>query len=284
MNGPIKKPKRKIGLGLGKLELTSAFFGAIVVIGLVMELGTDISRAWRAHVLPSREVTGGILVAVGVFGEVAIGLVIARDARRSQLDSDERIALAEKQTAEANLATEQEKAARLRIEARFSLRTLNEIQREELSKRLSLYPGTRVDVITFDNHILEVALLADGLNAVLNVAGWNSKLWHMCAGFRMSGDGVSIGTARDSTEDEKTVAQSMASVLASSLSVYGIRAMLCLGGFARADPLVPNSVAGYEKSWHTSGIAALRVQIGQRPAISITELFDSMRPVTPPQT
>jgi len=103
MNGPTKKPK--IGLGLEPLESAIVFAGLVVVFGLYLESGPDWAQAAKNHAWPARPITGTALVALGVFAEVAIGLFIARSAKRAQLQAEELISLAEKATAEANERT-----------------------------------------------------------------------------------------------------------------------------------------------------------------------------------
>src|SRR5689334_4870763 len=100
MNGPIRKPK--IGLGLGALELWSIGFGLIVVAGVLLESGPEFWQSVRHWKIPSRVAIGGAMVALGVFGEVAIGVFIARSAKREQVESSERISEAVKATADAN--------------------------------------------------------------------------------------------------------------------------------------------------------------------------------------
>ena len=91
MKGPINKASKAI-VWPGWLEFVSVLFGLMVVAGLAMESGPDIMALLRRHVPLPRSLRGEALVTIGVFGEVAIGLFIARSAKRQEMESATRIA------------------------------------------------------------------------------------------------------------------------------------------------------------------------------------------------
>jgi hypothetical protein len=124
-----KKARRRIGFGLGKFEVVAAFAGLTVVFGIWIESRAEIRWAFKHHVWIPQAI-GAILIALGVFAEVIITALAAREARRADLDAEERIATAstrvaeineraanaERAAAEANELAEQERLARVKIE------------------------------------------------------------------------------------------------------------------------------------------------------------------------
>lgn len=142
----MTEPTKEVKIRIGGLEITTTIAGLAVVIGLVMESSSDIYRSWAIHTLPSKELWGGLLVALGVFVEVMIGIFIARSSKREQIESNERMAQAEKATAEANLA-------RAKIEQRMKMRVIEQGVREDLIKLLTQWGSGRVDIVIFDHHI-----------------------------------------------------------------------------------------------------------------------------------
>lgn len=94
----------KIGFGIGGLEVATLFAGLLVVIGLLMESGPDAWVAIVTQVWPHREVSGNVLVTIGVFAEVSIGVFIARSAKRAEILAGTAIAEANERAGEANRA------------------------------------------------------------------------------------------------------------------------------------------------------------------------------------
>src|SRR5689334_2891700 len=130
-----KKARRRIGFGLGKFEVVSAFAGLIVVLGIWLESRTEIRWAFRHHVwIPAA--VGATLVGIGVFVEVTIAALAAREARRADLDAKERVAKAEQAAAEANLE-------RVRLEQQLQdqlgWRTITGEQHKALVDKLSRF-------------------------------------------------------------------------------------------------------------------------------------------------
>lgn len=175
MKGPINKD-RKIAFGLDGLEVASIFAGLLVVLGLLMESGPEVWQNIMNRVWPQRGLVGGALVTLGVFAEVAIGVFIARAGKRAQSEAGERIALAEKTTAEANLA-------RFKLEALVTRRTisrrLSREEEEQVTEALRPYSGQTFAIQMLvpnttvpPERAFEQRAFAAQLRGVLHNAGW----------------------------------------------------------------------------------------------------------------
>jgi hypothetical protein len=103
MNGPINKARHGASFWPGWLERTSILFGLIVVAGLALESGPDIVAFIEHHIPLPRSLKGEALVTIGVFGEVAISLFIARSARKQEIESELSIAELNNETARLKL-------------------------------------------------------------------------------------------------------------------------------------------------------------------------------------
>src|SRR4051812_13375972 len=168
MKGPTKKPRR---IRLGWLERFTTLAGLLVVLGVWMESGRELSWAIISRTWPRQEAVGGALVAIGVFAEVAIGLFIARSAKRAELkakkeiaEANDRAALAEKLAADANLA-------RIRLERELTPRSLSRGDFEVIKRELSKFAGQVINIRVFPLKI-EGMLFANDISAALKQAGW----------------------------------------------------------------------------------------------------------------
>jgi uncharacterized protein YjeT (DUF2065 family) len=221
MKGPISKDI-KVGFGLDGLEVALTFAGQLVVIGLLMESGPEAWKAIITRIWPHREVTGNALVTIGVFAEVAIGLFIARHAKRAQMQAEtqiaevterasraeERAALAEQAAAEANLA-------RVQIEQRMSPRKIGDSERRELIQLLSASAGQTVDIVVFDHHIQETKMFASrGILSLFLAAKWKCRLWESrAATYRIPGASLLIVTGEGHVDKFKDLAAKMSGLL-----------------------------------------------------------------------
>jgi hypothetical protein len=223
MKGPISKDIR-VGFGLDGLEVATFFAGLLVVIGLLMESGPEAWTAIMQRLWPHREVTGNALVTIGVFAEVAIGLFIARSAKRAQVlaeaqiaevterasKAEERAALAEKAAAEANLA-------RAKLEQRMAARTISDSERREIVKFLSASAGKTVDIVVFDHHIRETKLFAHlEIFGMFVAAKWKCRIWDSrAATYRIPGASllIVIGEGKEYFEEFKHIASGLAEIL-----------------------------------------------------------------------
>ena len=178
----MKDPARKqsIGSGLRWLEVITTLAGLIVVLGLLIESGPELRQAVETQIWPAREVLGGAVITVGVFAEVALGIFIARSAKRAELkasiaiaEADERAAKAEQAAAEANLA-------RVKIEEHLAWRTITDEQRASLVQQLSGFAGQQISISIWPETD-EIATFRYFIAKVLNEAGWKWKLGRLAA-------------------------------------------------------------------------------------------------------
>jgi hypothetical protein len=193
MNGPIKKAKA--GFGMGFLELATAISGLVVVIGLVLESVLEVERTVSKHFWPTRTLWGSILVAFGVFAEVAIGIFIARSSRREQIEANERIAEANERAAKAEQATADANLAHTKLEAKLRRRTENRRltpeEEQTVIKTLREYPPERFAVVvssaipagTFaESAGFERTFFALQLKRVCSESGWTDESLDIAAG------------------------------------------------------------------------------------------------------
>jgi len=172
MKGPINK-ESKVTLWLGWPEIISIVFGFIVFIGLAMESGPEIVALIMHGTKLPRSLLGEGLVTVGVFGEVAMGIFIARSAKRQEIESAMHIA-------ELNLLAEQarQKAEEATLElARFKApRVLTQEQRGRIVEKLKHLSNTEYDIAISDAdpEILNFVFI---LELVLSTAGWTELNW-----------------------------------------------------------------------------------------------------------
>jgi hypothetical protein len=265
MNDDSNKEREKLDSLLERLQWGLEVAGGIVLIGLLVEYGPELADAvtnWRA---PPRDAIGGLLIALGVAGEVVLGIFIARSAKRVQTLADstiaktlERAAAAEKTAAEANLA-------RVRIEEKFRPRKLDRSTVEQIRTILAPHAGLRIDVFAFDNHVTEVRGLADALNSSFRQAGCASKLRLPSDGRRMPGEAIVFGIANDCSEEEQKKLQSLARSLGVVLSGLSIRSSI-FAGFLRGESSVGKSkpASWMRTPWDAEDVAPFRVQVGEK--------------------
>jgi hypothetical protein len=143
-----------------------------VVIGIILEYKTSFIQLWKHPNLPVlkafvREALGGILVALGVAGELFFGFLSDRRDNRLRSTNATYIAGLQRQIAELNLLAEQERLARLKLEQRQAPRSLSPDQQKQLSEAIAV-GGPKGDVAvipkTFDE---EAEAYATGIKQVL---------------------------------------------------------------------------------------------------------------------
>jgi hypothetical protein len=129
--------KEKLNQYIDYLELALVGAGIAVFIGLIVEDGPELWHSLITRTWPSRAALGDLLVTVGVFCEVLIAFVIARIARRIDAYGEadtatalERAAHADERAAEANRLTEQERLARVKLEAELR----NQVEDERIAR------------------------------------------------------------------------------------------------------------------------------------------------------
>lgn len=188
---------------LGKWMIS---FTAVVVIGLAIEYNHSFVlfvRTYDWNIL--RESLGGLLVTVGVAGELFIEFRAHRretllrninaeieheaeerlkaaderiaDAQRHANEANERAANAElraaeatKGAAEANRIAEAERLERVKLQERFAWRILSLEQQTRIIESIKAYTGTKFDL--FITPTPESVQLLDSIESVLKCAGW----------------------------------------------------------------------------------------------------------------
>ena len=113
------------------------------------------------------EAIGAGLVGLGVFAEVATAALAAREARRAELEKEERIALAEKATADSNLA-------RVRLEKELSEVSKRQHQRVPPRGAFSALKGRppKKVVIRYQPEDNEAYMFAMFLMSEITAIGW----------------------------------------------------------------------------------------------------------------
>ncbi|HTX38655.1 MAG TPA: hypothetical protein VME43_26700 [Bryobacteraceae bacterium] len=276
MSGPTSKESR-LGFGLDALEVATFFCGLLVVIGLLTESGPEAWTAIIKHIWPHREVTGNALVTIGVFGEVAIGLFIARAAKREHLHAEaqiaaiteraakaeERAANAEKDAAEANLA-------RAKLEQRLGARNIRHEDHKWLVTLLSPHAGKLVDIIVFDHHMRETTNFGRQMYCVFLDAKWKCRLYEASAStYQIPGQSTLILTALGHIDDDFST---LAKAIPQFLGASGIDCGWHLDRFdAKGELGPPEFRLTCEDPQQYMGlrpVAPLRVQIGAKQIIA----------------
>jgi hypothetical protein len=151
-------------------------FTALVVLGLIIEYLPDLVKAFHPPHL-----VGGLLITVGVAGELVIGVLSSRTETKVREINDSIIAniradaaAAEERAAEANRIAEEERLARVRIEQRLGGWTLDAAAQDRLIEQLKPFPNTpfALSVNQSEMRFMEV------LYRILASAGWSWKEAH----------------------------------------------------------------------------------------------------------
>jgi hypothetical protein len=184
VSGPSRSDRDTLGKRLKRRESWGEIFGITVGVGLIIEYWDDIHDCFVHWHAPPMPLIGGLLVTIGVLGEVFFSRLVVSTSEELQAlaDSDvsqanrkaaealERAANAERDAAEANLA-------RVKLEQRMSPRTLFGPGHEELKTVLASRADTTVDIVLFDHHVQETVLFAAQLISVFSEASWKTRLW-----------------------------------------------------------------------------------------------------------
>jgi hypothetical protein len=241
-----------------RLSVWMKVFTGCVAVGLVVEYLPDVIKAIRTLTFPE-PLIGALLITVGVAGELVILIWSSRYETRIREVND---LIIEETTERAERAEKQ-------VTDLKKPRHLASAGYIELVKALAPHAGKRVDIVAFDHHDTEVAVLTDSLNAAFAEANWKNKLWWFSSGPRMSGEGVTIGIARERSQDESLILQAIAWEIVSVLGKFGIPASLGVSAFSKTDLTKSAEASG----WLISEVATLRVQVVQKPLITMREIF-----------
>jgi hypothetical protein len=144
------------------LEVWSAIFGVIVLIGIAGESFFGISLLWNNRKLQR----------VQVAENKGLRAEISDQSAAHQLDIEKAYA----RVAEANQKAEHERLARLQIERKLAPRSLNPHQRDALIEQLKLVaPHAKAEICSY-GETPEVAGITTQLWRLLGDAGWKVTL------------------------------------------------------------------------------------------------------------
>lgn len=232
---------------MGKAELESAIssletwiqlFGILVAIGIVGEVGVGV-RHW---ILNRR--LQAVLRSEDVERETEIARLNkeAGDARKAAGDAVER-------AAEANKRTEDERLARVKIEERLAPRSLSQHQQAEMIAKLGPLAGRTIDLFKYPNDA-ESTGIAEQIDQVLMAAGW------MTRGFQpMVSPGRPISGILIETDPSDETSANAASVLMLTLLAAGLVVQPPVSS-------LPNVPTGYFGSGRPD--ATIRLTIGKK--------------------
>jgi hypothetical protein len=196
---------------LTSLEFWLLAATALVVLGLVLEYWHEIpesiielKRAWAWK--PLLVIIGGVLITVGVAGELAVqffasqketNLRKANDAVFSILntkaaEASDRATKAENDTARLNKVAEDERLARIKIEEDVAWRRLSKDQQVKMASRLKSFSSETV-LLQYNLNDLEADSFASDVASVLQQAKWK-EVFEPLAVMMMREGPVSLGT------------------------------------------------------------------------------------------
>jgi hypothetical protein len=161
------------------------------------------------------------------------------------------MAKANERAADANRMAEQERLARLQLEARLADRTLSPAQQAALTERLKAWSGVTVDVIIWGD-TPEITIISSQVLEVMRRANWTIQSGH-AGGGGGAVRGILVGTSPDA--DANDIAASAA--LVSALQSAGLAA----GSWKFAEMQPP--MVMFRTSF--TGKAPIRIFIGSKP-------------------
>jgi hypothetical protein len=194
--------KARFKLPIDPLEGWSAVAGLIVFIGLGFEIGPEAWGYFITWYQPPRELFGSALVVIAVFAEVAIGIFIARSSKREQIKSEAAISAANERAAKAEQLAAESNLARVKLEQRMKPRMILGPESESLKALLSPHAGKWVDIMLFDQHLLETTNFAWQFLSLFKSANWNVRMFeHIGAQHRISGAPLVVAIGIDAPND-----------------------------------------------------------------------------------
>jgi len=151
----------------------------MVGIGLLIEYWREIIDCFVTGHLPSWPLIGGLMVTLGVFGEVWFSRLALKAAEEIQERADSDVATANERSAQAfERASKAEQAAaeanleRIRLEEKLSDRRISAEQRLKIVGALAKRAGESVHVDSLQSAGGEGRIFADDIIAVFKEAGW----------------------------------------------------------------------------------------------------------------
>jgi hypothetical protein len=277
---------------LGRREFWGELFGWMVGVGLVVEYWQEIVDCFTKRQLPPLPLVGGLVVTLGVLGEVWFSRLASKTAEEISERADSDVAQANERAAEAlkavsradlniaELNTETERLrketadanlARAKIEQRMSVRSFTADDFNKLITLLKPHSPKLVDIVVYDHHIPETKVFAGQLSFVFISAGWHCHMYESrAAKARISGPSVIVAVALDHEGDNAA----LASTLASAINRPEIDCAVRLGsfGFAMGKEFNPGefqlTLVHPFRAWGATILSPLRVQIGAKQIAS----------------
>jgi hypothetical protein len=187
----------------------------------------------------------------------AKALKAAELARKNAEGFHLQIAQANERAAQSNKIAEQERVARLQLEARLAPRFLTPAQQQDLTASLKQLGLHNLDILLLGD-TPEIRYIADLLKSAIENAGWNVRIWRVTLGGVVTG--VVVAPLENSGNEQ------LAGTLASLIYAEGIA--------ASPYPPVPRdkwgarfigSIVSGDKAWDDNKAAPIRMYIGTKP-------------------
>jgi hypothetical protein len=242
---------------LDRFEFWLTFATALVILGLILVCGFEIREAiatlkkqwsWK----PLGVIAGGILITVGVAGELALQFFAssqqtalrkanhavvaafqkeAADARERASNAEEHTAQIEKDEAQLRKDTEDERLARVKIEERVAWRKLDPKAQSEIALHLSRFAKEPV-LIAYNPNDMEALSFASDIAATFHAAGWEVAIAEPVAVRSLREEPAAFGANRPlaagvlvwRSDDE--VSRKAATALVEQLSLRGFDATI----------------------------------------------------------
>ncbi|HEY6341081.1 MAG TPA: hypothetical protein VIY49_06280 [Bryobacteraceae bacterium] len=162
MNGPIKNEREELGNRLKWLERRLIVSGSVVVVGVFVEISSKVLKRQIDN-----EVIGGVLIMVGVAGEVAIALLTSLKTDRIREIADSEIAQANERAANAENEAAKNRLKAAELESSIGRPRLTGKFREALEN----VPPGKIEIWHFADK-KESAVLARDIASVFGSLRW----------------------------------------------------------------------------------------------------------------
>jgi hypothetical protein len=195
--------------------------------------------------------TIGAIIMSGVREQFANERISANETATAQARADSDLANA--RAAEANRAAEQERLARVKLEAKLAPRSLTTDQMVELRNKWLQYAGATVDILIFPSGTPDIMPLAGIIRETLIQSQWIIEHnWQSLGGF-VVGVGVAVRSGSN------PLIEKQADILVEGLNAADVLT-------SRAPPLKDDSMPVGAVGDSFSGVAApIRIYIGTKP-------------------
>ena len=235
---------------LARSDVYLLIFGIIVVVGVAGESFFGIRHRWNSRKLQAIQQVEELKQQeelAKLHSEAEAARTLAESFR---LD----IAKANEQAARSNQIAEQERLARMQLEAKLQPRSFTPEQAQKMVDSLKRFAGTRADLIKIGD-ATELTRFATLIQGILNAAGWNlAGPWSTMGG--VSGSGVFVG-ARAGADAAVTAATD---ALVSEITTTG-NVVTRIPEFTDKD--TPGALMG--PPWDASKMAPVRIYVGDKP-------------------